>query len=278
MSASAGRLLRRLSRRDCDLSEVAALIEKDPVLSGQVVNSANSAAFNRLQEVESVRHAIVMVGVGSVRKFALARTLSNLFSRRSSASSFSMMRFNLHSVAVGAMTDLLADEVPLEYPQGAFLSGLFHDLGRLIVAVAMPEQYESVLELAAVTGEDLVTCEEGVMGTNHAELSSLALERWGLAEPIQMAAAHHHAPDSLEHAPDVPAGRRSADGQPPRVPLSLAVHHADTLVDMLGMSVERPRDTAQPAPRIEFPGHEFDQRRLLERFAFEWKVVDAMLR
>jgi HD-like signal output (HDOD) protein len=274
MSASAGRLLGRLSRRDCDVSEVASLIEKDPVLSGQVVQSANSAAFNRLKEVESVRHAIVMVGVGSVRKFALARTLSNLFSRRSAAPAFSMTRFNLHSVAVGAMVELLADEVPLEYPQGAFLSGLFHDLGTLIMAVAMPEQYASVLEVAAVTGEDLITCEEGVTGTNHAELSSLALGRWGLAEPIQTAAAWHHLPG----AEPSPEARPALRKQPPRVPLSLAVHQADALVDMLGMSIERPRSTVQPTPRIEFPGHEFNQKRLLERFAVEWKVVDAMLR
>ncbi len=281
MSASAGRLLGRLSRRDCDLSEVASLIEKDPVLSGQVVQSANSAAFNRLKEVESVRHAIVMVGVGSVRKFALARTLSNLFSRRSAAPAFSMTRFNLHSVAVGAMVELLADEVPLEYPQGAFLSGLLHDVGTLIMAVAMPEQYASVLEVAAVTGEDSITCEEGVTGTNHAELSSLALGRWGLAEPIQEAAAWHHLPEA---PPPVLDERPVPDKQPARrkqaacVPLSLAVHQADALVDMLGMSIERPRATDQPTLKIEFPGHEFNQKRLLERFAFEWKTVDAMLR
>ena len=132
MSASAGRLLGRLSRRDCDLVEVAALIEKDPVLSAQVVQSANSASFSRAHQVESVRHAIVMVGLGAVRKFAVARTISNLFSRRSHASTFSMTRFNLHSVAMGVMLELLAEQAPLEYPEGAFLSGLFHDVGTLL--------------------------------------------------------------------------------------------------------------------------------------------------
>ncbi len=264
MSASAGRLLGRLSRRDCDLVEVAALIEKDPVLSAQVVQSANSASFSRAHQVESVRHAIVMVGMGAVRKFALARTISNLFSRRSSASTFSMTRFNLHSVAMGAMVELLADQAPLEYPEGAFLSGLFHDVGTLLIAVAMPEQYDNIREVAAVSRESLVDCERAVLGTDHAELSALALDRWGLAGPIQNAAADHHAP--------APAAALE------NVPLSLALQQADALVDALGMSIERPRATVQEAPIIEFPGYELNQSRLLECFAFEWKAVDAMLR
>lgn len=266
MSASAGRLLGRLSRKDCDVADVAALIEKDPVLSAQVVQSANSAAFKRTHQVESVRHAIVMVGLGTVRRFALIQTISNLFSRRRPADNFSMTRFNLHSVAVGTMMEVLAEEAPLEDAAGAFLSGLFHDVGSLLIAVAMPDQYESVLALAAVTGRELVDCEEGVLGTNHAELSALALEYWGVEEPFRTAAADHH---SLEPAAFSPSDR---------IPLTLALHQADTLIDKLGMSIDAPRDTAQPAPKIEFAGHSVDQERLLERFAVEWKAVDAMLR
>jgi putative nucleotidyltransferase with HDIG domain len=269
MSASAGRLLGRLSRRDCDLAEVAALIEKDPVLSAQVVESANSAAFNRIHHVESVRHAIVMVGVGTVRKFALARTLSNLFSRRAAAATFSMTRFNLHSVAVAAMMELLSDEAPLEDASGAFLAGLFHDVGTLLIAVAMPDQYENVQAVAAVTGQASVECEQAVLGTDHAELSALALERWGLPEEIQSAAAHHHAPHTASVSQETTGGY---------VPLSLAVLQADALVDALGMSIQRPRATAQTAPSIEFAGHALNQTRLLQRFADEWRTVDAMLR
>ena len=82
------------------------------------------------------------------------------------------------------MLELLADEAPLEYPEGAFLSGLFHDVGTLLIAVAMPQQYECTLAVAAVNGQPAVECERMVLGTDHAELSALALERWGLANPF----------------------------------------------------------------------------------------------
>lgn len=269
MSASAGRLLGRLARRDCELTEVASLVEKDPLLSAQVVQAANSATFNRAQHVDSVRHAIVMVGLGTIRRFALARTLSNLFSRRAPAPAFSMTRFNLHSVAVGTLMELLSDELPLEHPEGAFLAGLFHDVGALLIACALPYQYQDILAVAALTGRPLFLCEQQVLGTDHCELSALALERWGLAEPIRHSTAYHHAPESAFPLPGA---------QPSYVPLSLALHKADMLIDMLGMSVDPPRDTAQPAPSIEFEGYEFNQKRLLKRFSLEWKSVDAMLR
>lgn len=270
MSASAARLLGRLSRRDCDLGEVAELIETDPVLSGQVVQSANSAAFSRSEKIESVKHAIVMVGVGAIRKFALVRTVSNLFSRRNPAPNFSVTRFNLHSVAVGTMVELLADQAPLEDPEAAFLSGLFHDLGTLLIAIAMPEEYESVLAFHAVTGQPIIVCEESVLETTHAELSALALEAWGVPAPIRDAAAYHHA--------SAGSAELTEGGRPNGVPLRRAVAQADAMADALGMSIERARAIAPSLPAIEFAGHEVDQDRFLARFTEEWKTIDAMIR
>jgi len=267
MPASAARLLARLSQRNCELGEVAEMVEQDPVLSAQVLQAANSAAFNRAQQIESVRHAIVMVGVGTIRKFALVRTVSNLFSRRRPARGFSLTRFNLHAVAVGVMMELLADEVPMEDRDGAFLAGLLHDVGALLIAVSLPEQYEDVLAVAAVSGRPLESCEQEVLGTNHAELSALAMEQWGLAEAIQVAAAHHHEPDSAALC---------ATGS--RVPLGLALYKADLLVDALGMSMLPAPPTLGLAPGIEFEGHAINQKRLFERFAEEWKSIGLMLR
>lgn len=267
LPAAAARLLGRLSRKDCDLAEVVEVIETDPVLAGQVVQSANSAAFNRSEKIESVRHAIVMVGVGSIRRFAVVQTVSNLFSRRSPPRTFSMTRFNLHSVAVGTMVELLVEEAPLEEPEAAFLAGLFHDLGTLLIAVAMPEEYESVLGVRAVTAEPLVACEENVLKTTHAELSALALEAWGIPDPIRDAAARHHDP-----------AETLGGAAPDCVPLGLAVQQADALADALGMSIEPPRATETSLPAIHFPNHPIRQERLLARFAEEWRAVDAMLR
>jgi HD-like signal output (HDOD) protein len=255
-------LLARLARRNCDLKELNSIIEKDALLSAQVLRLANSAAFGRAQPIHSVKHAIAMLGVGCIRKFALGASLANLFSRRPSTPAFSIVRFNLHSVATATLVELLTDEIPIRFASGAFVAGLLHDVGSLIIAVSMPVQYDTILSMAAVTGDSILECERQVLGTDHAELGALAIVRWDLAEPITWAAYYHHAPDQE------PVNKPPERGG---LSLSAAVQKVDDFVDYLGMSILPARPQTQEAPALEFPGFPFSQERLLKRFEIEWK-------
>ena len=264
LSPTTTQILGRLARRNCEVHEVAVLIERDPLLSAQILGIANSAAFGRAQPISSVQHAIAMIGLGAVRKFALARSISNLFGKRKIAPGFSVTRFNLHSVATGMMLELLAEVVPLEDAEDAFLAGLFHDVGKLVIAVAMPEQYESILTAAAVTCESLLESERRMLQCDHAELSALAVDYWGLGESIRAAAEHHHQP---EKAP-------AALG---KISLAMAVSKVDALVNAAGMSL-LPAPPVGGIPPLEFEGFALDQELLLERFAAEWTTTGAMFR
>ncbi len=201
-----------------------------------------------------------------MRKFALARSISNLFSRRRFAPSFSLTRFNLHSVATGTFLEALADEVPVESGEYAFLAGLFHDIGKLLIAVSMPEQYESILGVSAVNGRPLIECEQEVIGLTHAELSAMAVEHWDLAAPIRWAAAHHHNPE---------AATPSAPG---KLSLSLAVNKADDFVNLLGMGVCPPKLSFTGIPPLELPGCTVDQERLFRRFETDWLGASELFR
>jgi HD-like signal output (HDOD) protein len=141
MSPLMTQLLARLSRRDCDIDDITRVTEKDPVLAAQILQLSNSAIFGRLRPVTSMRHAIAMLGIGTLRKFALGSSITNLFSRTKPAHSFSLVRFNLHSVATATLLELLADKVDFEDGNDAFLAGLMHDIGKLLIAVNFPRLY-----------------------------------------------------------------------------------------------------------------------------------------
>ena len=96
LSPVATQLLGRLARRNCETRELAALIERDSLLSAQILAIANSAAFGRTQQINFINHAIKI------------------------APSFSITRFNLHAVATGMFLELLAEYVPLKDPEEAF--------------------------------------------------------------------------------------------------------------------------------------------------------------
>ena len=265
LSPTATQLLGRLARRNCEVHELAVLIERDPLLSAQILGIANSAAFGRAQPISSIQHAITMIGIGAVRKFALAKSISNLFGKRKIAPSFSLTRFNLHSVATGMFLELLSEVVPLEDAEDAFLAGLFHDVGKLVIAVAMPEQYETILTASAVTCESILESERRLLHTDHAELSALAVDYWGLGEPIRAAAAYHHEPDQAPAA----AGKIS---------LAMAVSKVDAVVNAAGMSLLAAPPQGNGIPPLEFEGFPLDQDSLIERFAVEWTAAGSMFR
>jgi hypothetical protein len=146
---------------------------------------------------------------------------------------------------------------------------MLHDLGKLLLAVSLPKQYEEVLEIVSARGIPLVDCEREMLGIDHAELSALAISRWELAEPIRWAALYHHEPErasALEHT------------GPGKLSLSLAVHGADAFINGLGMSVLPPQQLGGEAPSLDFPGFAFSKERVIAWLEVELKGLADFFR
>jgi HD-like signal output (HDOD) protein len=118
-----------------------------------------------------------------------------VWSSAKTAPGFSMSSFNRRSVACGLLCDCLAQRLPIAYPEGAFVAGLFHDLGQMLIAVSMHEEFSRVHELQAAGFGTLIECEQEVLGISHADLSADALAIWNLPTAIQRAVRFHHAPE-----------------------------------------------------------------------------------
>jgi hypothetical protein len=93
------------------------------------------------------------------------------------------------------MSDLVAQRRAVSYAEGAFAAGLFHDLGLLLVALGLPEEYKEISQLCQQSDKTPLECEMQVLGLTHAELSSLALAAWNLPRQIQMAVRYQDTPD-----------------------------------------------------------------------------------
>ncbi len=268
LSPMTTQLLAKLARRDCEVDALTSLVEKDALLSAQILKLANSAMFGRARTVVSVHHAIAMLGMGVLRKFTLGSAISNIFARRKTAPTFSMTRFNLHSVATATLAELLCDELPVHNAEHAFVAGLLHDLGRLLLAVNLPAQFESMLSCHAVSPDvPLWTFEQEFLSIDHAELSGIKVSHWELGQPIRWAVRYHHEPDLAQDVEGVPAGK---------VALSLLLNKADAFVNFLNISQFPGRLGFEESPSLEFPGFTYSQERVLGRFEQEWKGLDQL--
>ena len=188
------RLMATLSHEDVSFRELAAIIETDAVLAGNLLRVVNSPLYGRQFTINSVRHAIAILGSVKIRNLVLGLSLSGRWTDARVSNQWNPRQFNTHSVAVAVLSDLVALETPVPYPEGAFTAGLLHDVGKLLIAVATPETFESLFDIYATCGDAANDAELEIVGVTHAEISGAIARKWNLPTPIQEAVAHHHSP------------------------------------------------------------------------------------
>ena len=252
------RLMASLASEEVSFGDLAALIEKDTVVAGNVLRLVNSALYGLPGTVSSVRHAVAILGLNKLRNVVMGMSISRVWRGARTPEGWSAARFNVHSVATAILADLLAQKAPVPYPEGAFVAGLLHDLGKLLIATAMPREFGLIQALSETGGAALEECERQIIGTNHSALSGLALRKWNLPQPIQTAVAFHHAPGlanggqlDLSHVVEA-ADQLAIDLGHSLPPPEHQPHgSSEPLLAALGLSDQVPELVAQFGPEFE---------------------------
>jgi HD-like signal output (HDOD) protein len=190
------KLLATLGDDDISVTKLGDLIEKDAVLTGNVLHLVNSGLYARRSNITSVRHAISFLGVNKLRNAVLAMSVARMWKRVTTPVGWSRTQFNTHSAAVAIMSDVLTQHIEVADAEAAFVGGLLHDIGHLLIAWSLPQRYATIRDLNA-TGIEWDECEREILGFTHADLSGDALDIWALPPCIVSAVrAHHDAPTS----------------------------------------------------------------------------------
>lgn len=256
-----------LANEDVSVAELADWIEKDAVMTGHVMRLVNSAAFGRRGTVSSVRHAIAILGLIKLRNTVLGISVCRMWTQLRTPKGWSTARFNHHAAATGIMADLIVQYASVDYGEGAFVAGLLHDIGMLVVALSLSPQYLEIQELIQTGGMSNEEAELNVLGLRHSDYSAATLEKWNLPLAIQTAVRFHHNP---AHSPEA-----ASSG----VTLSRVIYNADAVVKKLGISIHP--DTAPPsiadatALLCEI-GLEAKAEKILENFEKEYEVIKAV--
>ena len=231
-----------LAQEDVSFAKLSDLIEKDTALAGNILKLVNSALYSLPGTVNSVRHAVSLLGVNKLRNATLSMSVARMWKQVKTPQGWSMGSFNLHSAGVAILSDLLAQKLQVEYAEGAFAAGLFHDLGWLLVALGCPEEFKQIALLCRHGERWAAEYELQVLGTSHADLSADALAVWNLPQPIQAAVRFHKAPEL-----DPAAGRGK------QVALSRVINVADHYLEKMGSTIsvyETNRDGAPELPDV----------------------------
>src|SRR5258707_2607353 len=157
------RLLAILGNEDVSFAKLAMLIEKDTVIAGNVLRMVNSALYGRRGTINSVGHAIAIMGLIKLRNTALSFAVSRMWKNVRTPRGWSSARFNLHSLATAILSDHLVQHVPVSYPEGAFAAGPFYGFGQVLVSNGSVGEHQNILPLNSGTPNSPPTgaCELG---------------------------------------------------------------------------------------------------------------------
>lgn len=187
------RLLRMVDDDGATIVELAELIERDPGLCARILTAANSPALRRGNPLHSMENCLVALGTRLVRSIATCLSVQSMFERHSGAAAPDLAAFWTHSLLVAELSRGLASASASARPDEAYLAGLLHDVGELILLAALGAPYARLL--AACPDEDtLPAMENETLGAHHGEIGTWLVDQWQLDSAFADGILFHHAP------------------------------------------------------------------------------------
>lgn len=174
---------------------VATIIEQDMSMTARLLQLVNSAFFGLSRRITNIREAVTYLGFEPIRNLVASSEMFRAMSKLAAPSGFSLDAVQQHSQRVGSIAaGLLADR---ELSRTAYCAGMLHDIGRVVLAVSMPEAFARASELASRQNLALHDAEQRVFACTHAEIGAHLLVMWGLPQALIEAVAFHHSPAAL---------------------------------------------------------------------------------
>ncbi|MDP2360244.1 MAG: HDOD domain-containing protein [bacterium] len=172
---------------------LARLIAGDPALTARMLKMANSAYYGFPRRIGTINLAIVVLGFNTVRDLAVSASLVERINL-SHEGDGGMGDFWEHSVSTAVASRMLQRTAHNRTVGEAFVAGLLHDIGRLVVARYLPEEFQRIQEALAGSDQPLWTIEHELLGMSHAEIGGTLCRHWNLPEAICDAIHWHHMP------------------------------------------------------------------------------------
>jgi putative nucleotidyltransferase with HDIG domain len=238
------------------LDEVVKLVSYDNTIAAQCLRVASSPLFGLAKSPESIKAAVISLGLRRVQTILLTCCLGDAFPTKNWPLDPTV--FWRHSLGCAMVCRKFSEKLDASDSDKAYMAGLLHDIGFMVNCIAFPEEFAAAGAHAAQEQVPFDEAELATMGFTHCDSGRALAEKWHLADETIQVIAHHHSPEKSEAAQ----------------PLVALVHLSDLLCRMRGMGYgyyERQKVdlVADPAWAILLKEHRDLARVDLALFSFE---------
>jgi HD-like signal output (HDOD) protein len=203
--------------------DIAQVVHRSPSLTALLLKIVNSPFYGFPSKIDKISLAVTLIGTREISGLALGISIISMFNNIPKEI-LSMYSFLRHSLACGIISRILAAHKSIPQTEQLFVSGLLHDLGRLILYSYFPEESLNILSRSRLSDRLLYQQENDYLGCNHTHLVKQLLQEWKLPMALENNVFYHHSP---------------SDAQQP-IPATL-VHLADVITNSLGIGTSGER-------------------------------------
>lgn len=191
LNRTALRLSEQLRDPNVSTKKLAETVGCDPVLATRLLKMANSCLFFRQAPVISIHQAIEAVGLKALYDIVMLGAMADGFAKEIANTATGRAVWE-HSVVVALLARELSTLLGLRGTEEAFLCGLLHDIGKILLLKGEPEKFETLLD--SLTEETLLKGEEEVFGLTHAQVGAYVSHKWQLPDVVCTVIHYHHRP------------------------------------------------------------------------------------
>jgi HD-like signal output (HDOD) protein len=240
---------------------IAEVVNRSPSLTALLLKIVNSSFYGFPSKIDKVSHAVTLIGTREISGLALGISILSIF-KNIPKELIDMYSFLKHSLACGIFSRVMAAHLNSNQTEQLFVSGLLHDLGRLILYIHFPKESHDIIIRARNRSKLLFEEEQDYLGCDHTEVGKQLMKQWKLPLILENCVFYHHNPSDAQQT--VPAA---------------IVHLADLIINSLGIgsSGEKfipPLDTAA-WENLEFPISSFEK--VIGQATHQFKALETIL-
>ena len=223
--------------------EICGVICQDQVLASKVLKVVNSAYYGLPRRIATISEAITILGLQTLRTLVIGTSVYKTLTSLRVNNAARPEQVWQHALACAVSSKIIALELGISQKEHAFMAGLLHDIGKIILNSFNGPDYIKALELQSVRGCPLVDAEQEVLNVTHAEVGKMVAEKWSLPAVLVDPIGYHHTPLDKVRNPE----------------LVMVVHLADIMSMMAGYSTAGNSDFGVNPEVLRSAGISFDQ-------------------
>lgn len=215
------KILEITKKDDSSALDLSKIFERDPTLAVNILKLANSPIYGFASRISTISHAIVCLGLETVKSIALTSSTHDMLNKEIPAYGLEEGMLWQHSIASGTCAKIIAQRIGYKDCEEAYIAGLLIDIGKIILSSFAEDQFNQVMEKSEKDKIPFNKAEQDVLGFGHPQVGGRIIKKWNLPSSLVEAVQYHHQPDKTET----------------HKTLTYIVHLADAISCMLGVGL-----------------------------------------